>query len=418
MLPVSAQDGHSAGFVPALFTATSATCVTGLAVAETGLFWSKFGQIVILCLIQIGGLGFMTVISAVFFLSGRKIGLKERMVIAQSYSLNSLQGVVSLVKKAVLWTLTSEFVGALILTIRFCSDMDLGSAVWCGVFHAISAFCNAGFDVLAMVDAGGSLAGYATDVTVNVVIMLLILIGGTGFFVLDDIVKNRKWKRLSVYSRLSIVVNLSLLLGGTVLFAALEWNNTGYSCFTPGEKVLAALFQSVTTRTAGFYSVPQKLLSEASLAVSDLLMFIGGASGSTAGGLKTVTFAVLVLSSISAMRGRSRVAVFRRTISQQQCRDAACLASVMFGLVFIGTIFLSGTNDVRLSDALLETVSAICTVGLSTGITAGLNLASKIILILYMFFGRVGIMTFSLSFLLASNVDERYSYAEEKLMIG
>lgn len=419
MLPIASRNRESAGFLTALFSSTSATCVTGLVVVETGLQWSAFGQAVILCLIQIGGLGFMTVISAFFFLSGRKIGLKERMVIAQSYSLNSLQGVVALVRKAALWTFSAEGIGAVILTIRFAADMSFGRAVWCGVFHSVSAFCNAGFDILASVETGGSLTAYAGDAIVNVTLMLLILCGGLGFFVLGDIFTNRKWRKFSVYTKLVLVINALLLLGGAAVFAALEWSNPeSFGTLNAGEKILAAFFQSVTTRTAGFYTVHQGSLSEAALAVSDLLMFIGGSSGSTAGGVKTVTFGVTVLSAIAALRGKSKVTVFKRTISQQQLRDATCLISVMFALVFAGTVFVSVANGVGLSDALFEVISALCTVGLSTGITAGLGAATKLLLILYMFFGRVGIMTFSLAFLFGDRTEERYSFAEEKIMIG
>lgn len=419
MLPVASQIGKSAGFLTALFTATSATCVTGLAVVETGLQWSLFGQVVILCLIQVGGLGFMTVISAFFFLFGRKIGLKERMVIAQSYSLNSLQGVVNLLRKAAMWTFSAEGIGAVILTIRFAADMPFGKALWCGVFHSVSAFCNAGFDILASVETGGSLTSYTGDVTVNVMLMLLIICGGLGFFVLDDIFRKRSWKKFSVYTKLVLVINTVLVFGGAALFALLEWNNPAFfGRLSTGEKILAVLFQSVTTRTAGFFTVPQGSLGEASLAVSDLLMFIGGSSGSTAGGVKTVTFGVVVLSALAAMRGKSKVTVLQRTVSQAQQRDAACLVSVMFALIFAGTVFLSAFEGVDLSNALFEVVSALCTVGLTTGITATLGTSAKLLLIVYMFFGRVGIMTFSLAFLFGDRAEERYSFAEEKLMIG
>jgi len=419
MLPCAAASGTGSDFLTALFTATSATCVTGLVITETGLYWSSFGQAVIICLIQIGGLGFMTLVSVFFFLSGRKLGLKERMIIAQSYSMNSLSGVVSLVKKAAAWTFSAEMIGAIVLSLRFMSDMPLGRAVWCGVFHSVSAFCNAGFDILAMTDVGGSLAGYATDLTVNVMIMLLILCGGTGFFVLDDIASKRKWKKLSLYSKLAILTNIILVFGGAFCIAVLEWDRVPtFRDLSAGEKILASLFQSVTTRTAGFYTIPQGVLSDATLAVSDVLMFFGGASGSTAGGAKTVTMCVLILSVLSAMQGKSRVFVFGRSISKEQIRDAMCLVFLMFTLILFGAVFISATNDVSMSHAFFETTSALCTVGLSTGLTPALNTVSKLILIAFMFFGRVGIMTFSLAFLLGTKADQTYVFAEEKILIG
>ena len=415
MLPVSSAERTSTGFLTALFTATSATCVTGLSVVETGLYWSAFGQAVILCMIQIGGLGFMTLVTAFFVLFRRRIGLKERMVIAQSYSLMELRDVVSLLKKAVKWTAFFELCGAIILTIRFSYEMSVGYAVWCGVFHSVSAFCNAGFDILG----GGSLSAYAADYTVCITVMILISFGGLGFFVWNDIISNRSWKKFSLYTRLVILINAILVFGGFVLFAVLEWNNPGtIGNMDVGGKLLASMFQSVTTRTAGFLSVGQDALRSTSLAVTALLMFIGGASGSTAGGVKTVTFGIVVLSMLAAIRGKSRISVFRRTISNDQARDASGIVALVFLLALLGGIVISATNGLDFSHGFFESVSALGTVGLSTGITPSLNIFSKLLLILYMFFGRVGIMTIGLAFLYGDRAGERYSYAEEKMMIG
>lgn len=418
-LPAAARDGRATRFLTALFTATSATCVTGLSLVDTCAHWSGFGQAVLLVLIQVGGLGFMTIASLFFFAARRRIGLKERLVMAQSLGVDRLSGIVSLVRHVLVGTFAIEGAGALVLTVRFCADVGFGKALWWGVFHAVSAFCNAGFDVLGAVETGGSLTPYAADPVVNVTLILLINLGGLGFFVWEDILRSRRFKRMSVHTRLVLVISAVLTLGGAAAFAAMEWNNPAtFGGFSTGEKLLAALFQSVTTRTAGFYTVPQGALTGASKAVTDLLMFIGGSSGSTAGGVKTVTAGVLLLSVLAAARGRSRVTVFHRTISAQQVSNAVAVVTMVFLLAFGCGIYLSVSNGLDFMDCLYETVSAIATVGLSTGLTAGLNFSSQIVLIVLMFFGRVGIMTVSLGFLLSNQAEERYRYAETKVLIG
>ena len=419
MLPISSRSGEATPFFTSLFTATSCTCVTGLALVDTGTYWSGFGQAVMLCLIQIGGLGFMTIVTLFFMLMNRRIGLKERLVMAQSLGMEDLDSIVSMVKKVLLRTLIVEGIGALLLTVRFCFQMSPGKALWWGVFHSISAFCNAGFDIMGHVDAGGSLMMYTTDWAVNAVLIGLIVVSGLGFFVWDDVLKNRRFRKLSVYSRLVLTMTLILLLGGGVLFAVLEWNNPAtLGGLNTGEKLLAAAFQSVTTRTAGFYMIPQGDLTGASKAVTDLLMFIGGSSGSTAGGAKTVTIAVLVLSVLASARGRSRVTVFRRTVQSGQIRDAFAVVGMMFAAAFSGAVYLSAANGLPFADCIYETISAIATVGLSTGLTPSVDVLSKLILIVLMFFGRVGVMTISLGFLLSNRAEERYQWAETKLLIG
>ena len=419
MLPVSAKNCEVTPFLTALFTATSCTCVTGLSLVDTGTYWSSFGHAVMLCLIQIGGLGFMTIVTVFFMAMRRKIGLKERLVMAQSLGMEDLSGIVTVVKKVLVRTMIVEGAGAVLLVIRFCFQMPFGKALWWGVFHSVSAFCNAGFDIMGHVEAGGSLMSYGRDPAVNLILMALIIVSGLGFFVWDDMLKNRRFRRLSVYSRLVLVMSLILVLGGTVLFALLEWNNPAtIGTFTVGEKIMASAFQSVTTRTAGFYSIPQGDLTGASKAVTDVLMFIGGSSGSTAGGAKTVTIAVLVLSVLSTARGRSRVTVFKRTIQSGQIGDAVAVVGMMFLTAFAAAVYLSAANGLSFADCMYETVSAIATVGLSTGLTASVNVLSKLILIVLMFFGRVGIMTISLGFLLSDRAEERYRWADTKVMIG
>ena len=418
-LPISAKSGEPTPILTALFTATSCTCVTGLALVDTFTYWSTFGQAVMLMLIQIGGLGFMTIVTLFFFALHRRIGLKERLVMAQSLGLEDLSGVVRMVKLVLQRTLIVEGTGAVLLTLRFCFQMPFGKALWWGVFHAISAFCNAGFDIMGAVEAGGSLVTYVTDPVVNLIIMVLIALGGLGFFVWDDVLRNKRFKRLTVHSRLVLVISGGLTVVGAGLFALLEWNNPGtLGSLSAGEKLLAALFQSVTTRTAGFYTIAQGALTDASLVLTDILMLIGGSSGSTAGGVKTVTVAVLLLSIVATARGRSRVTVFHRTIHPRQISDAVSVVGMALIIAFGGAMFLSVSNGLPFMDCIYETISAIATVGLTTGITPSLNAISQIIIIVLMFFGRVGIMTISLGFLLSDRAEERYRFAETKVMIG
>ena len=418
-LPAASKRGQPTDFLTSLFTATSATCVTGLIRVDSGIYWSGFGQAVILALIQIGGLGFMTIASIFFFALRRKIGLRQRLVIAQALSLDHISGVVGLVRNVLLGTLAVEGAGALILTLRFWPEFGFGRALWYGVFHSVSAFCNAGFDVLGDLDAGGSLCGYVDDPVVNLTIMALITIGGLGFAVWGDVRKNRKFSRMSVYTRLVLSISLGLILGGAALIALLEWNNPEtIGNLSASGKLLAACFQSVTLRTAGFASFDQNAMRDVTKVVCDVLMFIGGSSGSTAGGVKTVTVGVVALAAISTARGRSRVTAFKRTISPNAVSNAGAITLMMLSLAFAGAGAISVIDGVSFDNAVYETISALCTVGLTTGITAGLSLASCLILIVFMFFGRVGIMTISVGFMMANRAEDRMEYAQTSVMIG
>ena len=419
MLPCAAKDGRSTPFLTALFTATSCTCVTGLSLVDTFTHWSGFGQAVMLLLIQIGGLGFMTIMSLFFFAMRRRIGLKERLILVQSFGVEKLSGIVALVKKVLRRTLVLEAVGALVLTCRFLLQMSPGRALWCGVFHAISAFCNAGFDILGAVEQGGSLVSYVSDPVVNITLMLLVVLGGLGFFVWEDVLQNRCWRKLSVYTKLVLLMSFVLIFGGAGSYAALEWNNPATLGGLPVHgKILASLFQSVTVRTAGFYSISQAGLTDPAIALTDVLMFIGGGSGSTAGGAKMVTVGVLLLSVFATARGKKHVTVLKRSIGPEQIKNAVAVVMMMFLAMLISAVALSAMNGISLGDCLYETISAMATVGLTTGITGQLNAISQIILIVLMFFGRVGIMTISLGFLLTDRAAERYRYAEANMMIG
>lgn len=419
-LPVSSRNGESCGAMTAVFTATSATCVTGLSLVDSYSQWSAFGQVVLLGLIQIGGLGYMAFVSVFYFLLRRRIGLRERLVLQQAMALDELKGVVRLVRLMLAGTFLVEGTGALILTFRFLTEYPLKKALWLGVFHAVSAFCNAGFDILGFITPGASLGAYRGDVTINLTLTALIVIGGLGFFVWNDLLMLRqKNHRLSVHTRLVLWTTGILLVGGTLAILALEWNNPAtLGGLTVGKKILAAFFQSGTTRTAGFAAVDQGSLTGSGKLVSMLLMLVGGSSGSTAGGIKTVSVALLFLMSYSVLRNHKETVLFGRRIPQQQMASAASIALLVSGLGLMGGMILSATNGLALSDCLYESISAICTVGLSTGITAGLNLGSKILLIVYMFFGRVGIMTISFAFMTKIPPDNAVRHPEARVLIG
>ena len=419
-IPAASSDGQSCGFLTALFTATSSVCVTGLSLVDTYTQWSRFGQIVLLILIQTGGLGYMTLVSVMFFMLRKRIGLREKLILQQAMALNELDGVLRLFKLVLAGTLIIEGVGALILSVRFAFHMPLGQAIWMGIFHAISAYCNAGFDLMGVFQPGSSLVRHAGDAVVNIVMYFLIVLGGLGFFVWNDLLIHRLcWRRLSVYTRLVLVTTGLLLIVGFLAVLILEWNNPGtLGSLRTGEKLLAGMFQSVTTRTAGFFTVDQGALSDSGKLISIMLMFVGGSSGSTAGGIKTVTIALLFLMAMQVARNRKEIVVFGRKIPQDQVNIACAICFLVVGLALIGAIVLSATNRVRLIDALYETASAICTVGLSTGITAELNLASKLLLIVFMFFGRVGIMTISLAFMLKEPPNNAIGRPETRVLLG
>lgn len=419
-LPVASRSHESCRFITALFTATSATCVTGLALTDTYTQWSAFGQAVLLVLIQIGGLGFMTVFSMFLLFLKEKIGLKKRMLLQQTYGLNDMHGVVSLLRRILCVTAVTEGIGAILLTVRFVRDFPLRSAAWMGVFHAVSAFCNAGFDILGCIEPGCSLIPYATDRLVGFTVMFLIVMGGLGFFVWEDLWSHRRAPRgLCVYSKLVLIFSAVLILVGALLFAAMEWNNPATIGLMSGrDKVFCALFQSVTTRTAGFSGIPQGGLTQGSQALSCVWMLIGGSSGSTAGGMKTVTVGVLLLAALSFSRGRSRLTVMKRTVAQAQISLAMTIVTMMIALSFLGAIVITVFDGVDFLRALFETTSALGTVGLTADVTPGLCLGSKLMLIVFMFFGRVGITTISTGLLLSDRAEEYFKYAETKLLIG
>ena len=418
-LPAASRSGISCGFRPALFTATSATCVTGLVLYDTWTQWSAFGQVVILCLIEIGGLGFMSAATMVVFLLRRRIGLKQRLVMAQALSVGDMDGIVRLQKTVLAGSFLVEGMGALILTLRFWPEYGFAKAVRWGIFHAVSAFCNAGFDIFGCMTPGASLMEFQSDPVVLLTLGALVVIGGLGFLVWQEMAEKRKFRDFSVYTKLVLMTTLGLLLTGWTATALLEWNNLDtLGNMSIGDKLLNSLFQSITLRTAGFAAIDQALLTEGGKAVSMVLMFIGGSSGSTAGGLKTVTFVVLLLFISTRARGRRTVSVFRRTIPESQVLDAMTIGLIMLFLSVFGGIFISATSPVGFTDALYESVSALATVGLTAGVTGSLSVPAQLLIIVYMYFGRVGVLTISLGFLMGNRAEERFRYADTNLLIG
>ena len=418
-LPAASRSGVSCGFRPALFTATSATCVTGLSLYDTFTQWSGFGQIVILLLIQIGGLGFMSTATLFVFAFRRRIGLKQRLVMAQSLSVSDMDGIVQLQKAVLLGSFTIEGIGAAILFFRFLPEYGFPQALKWGIFHSVSAFCNAGFDIFGSIAPGSSVMAFQSDPLVLLTLSALVVVGGLGFLVWRDVAMHRSFRKYSVYTRLVLVTTAGLLLLGWFLTCLLEWNNPAtLGPMSLGEKLLNGFFQSVTLRTAGFAAVDQALLTESGKAASIVLMLIGGSSGSTAGGLKTVTFVVLLLFITARARGRSTVCVFKRTIPQSQVLDAMTIAAIMIALAVFGGMFISATSPICFTEALFEATSALATVGLTAGATGSLSVPAQLLIILYMYFGRVGVLTLSMGFLAGDRAEERFRYANTSLLIG
>lgn len=399
-LPVSTVDGVRVPYVDALFTATTATCVTGLVTLPTFSTWSVFGQVVILLLIQVGGLGVITVMSGFMIFLHRKMRLGDRLLIQDAFNLNTLSGLAEFIKKVLAGTLIVEGTGALLYMTVFVPDFG-ARGVWIAVFTAVSAFCNAGIDIMA----ADSLCTYVHDPVVNMVTCLLIVLGGIGYIVWWDVLRvmrdgqRGKWKRLTLHSKIAISLTLILIFGGGAFFLAFEYSNPlTIGNFTLPQKVGAALFQSVTTRTAGFATLPQQHLTNASAMLSILLMFIGGSPVGTAGGIKTVTLAVLAASAYAAVKNREDGTLFHRDISRQAMGKAIAVVSMALGIVLLSTLSLAVVTDAPALDIVYETVSAAATVGLTRDLTPYLNTAGKLIITVTMYLGRVGPISLALMF--------------------
>ena len=419
-LPVSSRTGQPTNFITALFTATTSTCVTGLVVVDTFTHWSFFGQCVILVMIQIGGMGFMLMLAALSIFVGRKITIRERVLIGKSISLDSMSGIVRLSKRIIASMFFVEGFGAVILALRFTKDFPLKTAIWKGVFHSVSAFCNAGIDTLG--EIGGpfcSLAPYAGDFTVTMTVALLVILGGLGFYVWDDVLSYKEGRRLSLHSKLVLTTTTALLAGGTIFYLIAEWSNPltlqNKNIF---DKILLSFFQSASTRTAGMDQLGQANLTPASTVMTMLLMFIGGSPGSTAGGVKTVTVTLLILTAINTLRGRNSIVVYGRNLSYRYVLDAVTIIMVGVVCVFGGTLMLSMIDGVAFEAAMFECMSAFATVGLSTGITPTLSPLSQLLLIGMMYIGRVGIITLGLAIVVRGKKETNIRYPEGKIIVG
>lgn len=397
MLPFASK-GEPAGFVDALFTATSATCVTGLVVRDTFTGWTTFGQAVILFLIQLGGLGFMTVITMISYALGKHLGLYNRKILMQSAGNTSLSGVGSLIRRIIPFTFLFELSGAAVLAFRFVPRFGWGRGLWFSVFHSISAFCNAGFDLMGAEEPFASLTSFRTDALVTVTISLLIIIGGLGFLVWRDLFQNKfRWSKYQLHTKLVIATTAVLLIGGWILFMILE-SKASLEGLSFGDKLLASFFEAVTPRTAGFNTVDLGAMSNGGNVLTNVLMLIGGSPGSTAGGIKTTTVAVLLLSTLASARGHTRVIVFRYSIDRDMIRQACSIVCLYLMMAITAIVAIAAIDPVGVKETMFEVNSAIATVGLSLGITPTLSAASRVILVLLMYAGRIGVLTFILVF--------------------
>ena len=422
-LPISSADGEAVPYLDALFTATTSTCVTGLVTLPTASVWSVFGQIVILLLIQVGGLGIITIMSGLMLLINRKMGIGDRLLIQDAFNLNTMSGLSKFVKNVLFGTLIIEGIGAVLYMPVFIPEFG-AKGIWISVFNSVSAFCNAGIDIIAE----NSLCNYATNPLVNAVTSALIILGGLGYIVWWDVIRvvksrsqrNRKiFRHLTLHSKIAITVTAGLILAGAVLIFIFEYNNPltigKMSLF---DKIQVSLFQSITTRTAGFATIPQENLTNASSAVSIILMMIGGSPVGTAGGMKTVTIAVLVCSAFATIRNKNSATLFGRRISEESIKKAVAVVVMFLVICAISTILLMATNNASVIDAVYETVSATATVGLSRSLTATLNTFGKLIIIITMYFGRVG--PISLAIALGSKNESQNVISEptEDISIG
>jgi len=391
MLPLSSASGHATPFLTALFTSTSAVCVTGLVVVDTGTFWSGFGKFVIISLIQTGGLGFMTITTFGAIVVGKKIGIKNRLLIQESLGQNKIQGIVNLTKKIFLGTITIEIIGALLLATQFIPLFGIKDGLEKSLFHSISAFCNAGFDTFGNFE---SVTKFYSNVVLNMTIMLLIILGGIGFTVIFDYSEERRFKRLSLHSKLAIAMTAFLLVFGTVVLFGFERNNLAtIGSMSTFDKVMASAFQSTSPRTAGFNTIDLVAMTDSSKFFMILLMFVGGCPASTAGGVKTTTIAVLILTMVAFVRNKD-VEVFGRRINYRVVNKAMTVIVIAFFIIISGSMLLSVLNpELEFMDLLFEVVSAFGTVGLTLGITTKLTSASKLVIIFVMFAGRVGALT-------------------------
>ena len=421
-LPCATRAGQQTTALTALFTATSATCVTGLVVVDTWQHWTLFGQLVILALIQIGGLGFMSIAVIFAFLTRRQISMRERMLLSASLNIDELSGVIRLTKRVALATFCFEGIGAALLAARFVPEFGVADGIYKGVFHSISAFCNAGFDLMGKRGAFSSLTGYADDPVVCLTISTLIVVGGLGFFVWGEIaarITQGKRRRLAVDTRLVLVMTALLLVIGTAGFYVCERENPAtLGSMDAPQQLLAAVFQSVTYRTAGFNTVDLSAARDTTTLMSYVLMLVGGSPGSTAGGIKTTALAIIVLTMRATLTGKRDVNVFRRRIPWMLVRSAVTLFCLGCSISLLSAFVLMAADGLPLNGALFETISAFATVGLTMGYTSSLSTVSRLCLIAEMYIGRVGILTLGLGILTRRVAEPDCQYPDANIRIG
>ncbi len=422
-LPISSADGNSAAFIDALFTATTSTCVTGLVVVPTVTSWSVFGQVVILILIQIGGLGVITIMSGLMIMLNKKMGLGDRLLLQDAFNLNSLSGLIRFVRKVVVGTFIIEAVGALLYMTVFVPQFG-AKGIWISVFTSVSAFCNAGIDIIAE----NSLCDYALNPVINIVTCSLIVFGGIGYIVWWDVLRVLKKSRtkkvklfrdLTLHSKIAITTTLILIFVGAALIFTFEYSNPQtIKDYTLLQKIEVSFFQSITTRTAGFATVPQENLTNTTTLICLLLMFIGGSPVGTAGGIKTVTFTVLFVSALASVRYKEDAEIFGRQLKKQTVSKAIAVTCMSFIILFTSTVLLSAATDADILDIIYETVSATSTAGLSRNLTSSLNNIGKFIVTITMYLGRIGPITFAVAFNHNKDNQSLIKYPIEEISVG
>lgn len=411
--PYVTRNGKATDMIDAFFVAASASCVTGLSPVNTAYHWNSLGHVVIIILIQIGGLGIMSLATLIPLLLRKKIGLKSRQILKEQFNIDSLAGMINIFKYVLLFTVLTEILGALLLSIRFIPQYGFGKGMWFSIFHSISAFCNAGFDIL-----GDSIYPLRSDALVNITLMLLVIIGGLGFMVTSEIFYRKNFQKLSTHTKLVILITIVLILVGALGFFLLESIGGGVlKTESTKASIIESFFQSVVARTAGFYSVNLSKIKESTALLLICLMFIGGSPGSTAGGIKTTTFGVLIIATISVIKKEKEPIIFKRSISDQSIKKALSIFLISLFIVILVSFVISVTDGFKFIDILYETVSALATVGASRGITESLSNIGKILIGLCMYLGRIGPMTMALAFGLKAE-DKMIKYPEAMISLG
>ena len=422
-LPIASKNGESVGVINALFTATSAVCVTGLIAVDTATHWTTFGHIVIITLIQIGGLGFMTIATLFALIAKKKINLKERLLIQESLNQFDLSGLVKLTRHVLMMTFIIEGIGALMLATQFVPELGFGKGVWYGIFHSISAFCNAGFDLMGSVSGPyTSLTSYVNNFTVSATVCSLILLGGLGFPVILDIIKVQKFKKLAIHSKVVLVTTAIVTALSVIIIFIVEFNNPDtMGNFSFGNKILASIFQSITARTAGFNTIDLALMHQGGIFVIIMLMFIGASPASTGGGIKTTTIATVALYVKSSILGKEDVEVYGRRLDMSIIKKSMGIFFIAISMISLGALLISITEpQFSLVDAWFEVMSALTTAGLSIGGSPSLSIVGKILIMCYMFIGRVGSLTIfvALTAKTAKAKNTHIRYPEGKILVG